>query len=220
MKRRVGLEYWRQGVLLMWLAFLPLPRAAAQAADTNASDAIEFAPGLLTVPPSPTESRIAADVFRRYPDVDSKAIMNFISREFPEDRARFTLLTMRNEADASVFLVGLIRQTLELMALQKANPEKYAKLLKQRKLDRRAVELGQACRRAKGDDKAAQTKKLQEVLAESFEIKQELMRDDVAQMEQQINELKTLLQKRDSSRQAIIDLRAGELTGETGVLKW
>jgi replicative DNA helicase len=204
----------------MCLALLPLTGAAAKAADTNASDAIEFAPGLLKVPPSPTESRIAADVFRRFPDVDARSVMDFISREFPEDRTRFTLLSLQNATEASALLSGLIRQTLELMAMEKAKPDLYAKLLKQRKLDRRAVELGQAYRRAKGDDKAVQMKKLQDVLAESFEIKQELMRDDVAQMEQQINELKLLLQKREGSRQAIIDLRAGELTGETGALKW
>ena len=191
-----------------------------QTAATDAAGKDAARPSVVPLPPFPSEGKIVKAVFSRYPDVDQKEVMVFIGRELPEDRQRFTLLAMRNEPEASAFLAGLVRQALDLIVLQETRPDVYEKTLKQRKLDRRAAELGGMLRRAQPAQKEPILKQLRQLLAESFEIKQELMRRDVSQMELQLGELKQLLARREENRRAIVEARVGELTGEKEALEW
>ena len=194
--------------------------AGAKEGSANGTRRMVTKPPFASLPPGPLEGGIMSAVFNRYADIDRKEVMDFIEREFPEDRQRFTVVAMGDQAEATGFLSGLVRQTIDLLALKKTKPAVYEKALKQKKLERKAVELGDLYRQAQGDDKEQVLKDLHGVLAESFDLKQDLMKGDVARMEQHLNELKLLLQKREVSRQAIIECRAGELTGEKGVLEW
>jgi hypothetical protein len=61
---------------------------------------------------------------------------------------------------------------------------------------------------------------LKKTLDRAFEIKQEIIKMDLERMERDLEELKKLVNKRESRKSAIVDRRIKELLGKTAQTEW
>ena len=107
-----------------------------------------------------------------------------------------------------------------MLELKKEDPALYQKVAQRRNLERLADEIAAECRRSAGDERDEHQVKLRRTLTQCFEIKQELMRRDLAQMEKELGKLRTLIEKREASRDDIINRRMNEVTGQTDHMQW
>ncbi|NIA07035.1 MAG: hypothetical protein GWP14_05275 [Actinobacteria bacterium] len=82
------------------------------------------------------------------------------------------------------------------------------------KLERQTRELAERYRRAEDEEKGELSKKLRETLLETFEAKVQLQNQQVEHLEKQLQKLRSRLEKRQKNREAIINQRFGQLTGQ------
>jgi hypothetical protein len=180
------------------------------------------------VPPTPLtteqEERVLAAVFSRFPNVDREDMMGYIHEHFPGELQEFTLVSMRDLGGAVEYLLGLVSTCLELQATQERDPSAYASMLRLHALEREADSLGRICREATEridpEAREAASQRLGVALTEAFSIKQELMRSDVAEIEQELERLRALVDQRERNRAAIISQRMRELAGELDGVQW
>ncbi|MDA0577358.1 MAG: hypothetical protein O3B24_04600 [Verrucomicrobia bacterium] len=169
------------------------------------------------MPPTPftsdQEQQVLQAVFSRFPNVDPHAMMEYIATHNPDDMQRYTLLSMQNLSEALPLLMGLVRDSLELQALETRRPEQYARAVRYQELERRAQELAAPLEGAHTPEAAdaARLAELRAVLMDAFEAKQELMRSDVAEIQAQVDELENLLREREAKRDEIVARRLAEL---------
>ena len=175
-----------------------------------------------TYPPSPlgTEWDALEQALSEFPDLNREAVMNFITREFPDELREFKELSVRHLSLAIDLMNRMVEDAIIFLEARQRDPALFDKLVRKRELEKHCVELAQACRQAEGEDKAVREAALRETLAEVFELKQEFMRADVARMENELNELKGLITKREGRREGLIGRRLEELLGEQEVLPW
>jgi len=174
--------------------------------------------------PPPLHAREKPDIisraFERFPEVDREGIMEFIRDHFPREMRQFRELSAKRFSEAAELMSDVIRESLELLETRERNPEVYAKRVRQRELEIRTAALVEAIREAEDRDREKRLEELRGILEEAFEIKQELMKIDVAHMEKEISELKKMVARREANRKAIINRRVSEITGEMDYLEW
>ena len=175
-------------------------------------------------PPTPLmdgqERQILDAVFSRFPNVDSHGMMIYIREHFPDEMQQYSLRAMENLSEAVPMLMRLVRQALELQDLEARRPEAYALAVRQMELERRAKAQGAACRQSAGAEREARRAALRGTLAESFDAKQARMRGDIADISRQLEELRQLVQERETNREAIISRRAEDLLGQPEPTQW
>lgn len=206
--------------LCVWLSLSAVP-AGAQRPDPDSPKppAPVFHP---PAPPRPTLDKEWMDsVFRRFPDVKPELVMDFIHERFPREVHEVKRLLTRRREDAVDFMSDLIQETLDLLDTRREDPARFEKVMRQRDLDRKAAEQAEAVRRCKDDpERGRRVEALRRTLAEAFVVKQELMKESVADMEVELNELKGLVERREKHREGIILRRIADLTGEKEELDW
>lgn len=175
---------------------------------------------MLVMPPVPGQADILDAAFRRYPEADREEVMAFLKEQLPEELYAFKLRAMRRREDAIEYMANLIRETLELMETRRSNPELFRKVVRRRTLEQQASRLADSARRAKGDQRTHYLTQLEKALTEAFNLKQEIMKVDVSQMEGELQQLRILLGKRQENGRAIVGRRIAELTGEMDYLQW
>lgn len=175
---------------------------------------------MLVLPPVPGEEELLDTAFRRYPEADRAEVMAFLKEQLPEELYAFKLRAMRRREDAVEYLANLIRETLRLMETKKNDPGLFRKVVRKRTLEQQASRLADSAKRAKGDLRTSYLTQLEKALTEAFELKQEIMKLDVSQMEGELQQLRILLEKREENGRAIVGRRIAELTGEMDYLQW
>jgi hypothetical protein len=168
----------------------------------------------------PAEAAIMDKVFARLPDLERDAVLVFIHTRLPEEERRFRSLALRSEPEATQVLLELVKEADALLKMEADDPGRFVKVMEQKRLERRARELAALSRRQTGGAREKSMAELKATLDEGFRVKQELMRMDLEQMYTELRHLKTLLDKREEHRSAIISRRLAELTGDLAALDW
>ncbi len=88
------------------------------------------------------------------------------------------------------------------------------------KLEQQSQELAKRYRQAKGRDKEELGEKLRRTLSKVFELKVQTQVKQVERLERQLEKLRDQLEKRERNREAMIQKRFGQLTGEEENLPW
>lgn len=175
-------------------------------------------------PPTPltteNEQRVLDAVFKRFPDADREAVLAFMQEQLPHETQTFTLLAMQDLPAAMEALIRLVRESLMLIETREQDPGRFAKLIRQRLLERRAVELARAGDGGDAAANAARRAEMEAVLREAFALKQDLMRQDIERMARQLDELKGLVGRREANRDAIIKQRVSQMAGDGAHLSW
>ena len=163
---------------------------------------------------------VMRDVFSRHPGVRPDEVMKFINEQFPDEMKRFQELRQKNAAEAEERISSLVENAIELLEIRQKNAEQFEKALKKTKLDRQAEHMGEKLRGEDVKDKEQASKEIREILEQSFELKQELMKMEVSGLEGEIQKLKEMVEKRQANKKAMIDRRVKELTGKEAELRW
>ena len=171
-------------------------------------------------PPPGSGEGIVWRVLQRFPDIDRQRVRNFLDEQFSDEVCRFRELSVRHYDEAAELMSRLVEEALEFMEARHTNPERYRQMVRQREMEKQAMELAEALREAEGDDRDRLSGELRRLLEESFDLKQDRMRGEVDLVERELDELKTLVTKREENRDSIIERRLGELMGDTHYLEW
>ena len=170
--------------------------------------------------PPPNESRMIAEVFRRFPEENAEAVMGFIRDNLPMKMREFRALSERHGDRAMEFLTDVILESLDLVRIRRDRPDLFEKVMMRSRIERRVVELAQQYRAAEKDERAALHRELITALERGFDLKQEIMLDDLAAMQTELASLKQLIDRRKENRAMIIQRKATEMTGLEMDLDW
>lgn len=160
-------------------------------------------------------------VLERLPDVGHLDLMRLVHQEFPLEMRRFRQIAEKSPGEAMTLITQIIGESHELLVLKQNDPEQYQRMRKQRQLERRAITLGEdIATHEAGPERKRLTKELQTVLQESFDIKQNLIKGEVEEIENELAKLSALVQRREEKRAEIIERRISALTGASQDVEW
>lgn len=218
---RMGMA-WVLGAVVVTGALLARAQdAGADALPRSLEDLPQASGDQPPTPLTPDQERLVLDaVFARFPSVDREAMMQYIAERMPADLQEFTLLSMQNLGEAVKLLSGLVRDALEWQQLETRQPERYALMRRHRALERQIREQGDAVRQAAGADREAQLGLLHALVTDAFQVKQELMRQDLAAIRKQVDDLAALVERRETNRAAIVEQRVREVAGQVDPATW
>lgn len=174
----------------------------------------------LAPPPTPYEFDIIEAVYARFPGINRSEVEQFLQNNFAYELRRFRTLAVDRQEEATDFLSKLVREVLSLLETKRRNPVAFEKKLALKRLETRADRLAREIRLAGGDEKKRLQRELHDTAVSIFDIKQELMKTDVEQMSRELALLKELINKREASREAIVNRRVVNLVGDREDLEW
>jgi len=163
---------------------------------------------------------IVKDVLARFSDVNPEEVMELIQEQFPLRMREFKTLSEKHAGEAVEYFVELVDDAKCLLEARRRSPELFKQLVKQRRLDRTIEDLVEACSELDGKAREEKLLELRKALKEAFEVRQEFLRADLAQMEKDVETLRTVVTKREEKRDEIVERRLQELTGEAQYLEW
>lgn len=172
------------------------------------------------MPPIPEEQELVDAVFAGFPGINRGAVVEMMGSNFKAELSDFRRIGILDSGRAIGILHNAVREAVRLGEIKEKDPDLYAKMVLQKQFDEKSAQLAAEYRRVQGDAKGAVMAELRKVLEAAFNLKQELMKKDVQQMQEELGRLKDLIDKRQENRDAIIGKRLGELTVETGYLEW
>lgn len=139
---------------------------------------------------------------------------------FVEEMRTFRHMLYDTQANPRAYLVRLTGEASRLVRIRAQDPKLYRDLLRQKELQRQAAALARLVMRSQGQSRATRREELERILSAEFDIRQRLMTREVAGLEAELTNLKTLLERRKTRRDEIIRHRADGLTGEGRDLDW
>ncbi len=178
------------------------------------------APRFAGPPPLPLEGDVLRYVFEHFPEENRDEVMAFIGENFKSDLPVFRKLSNEDPRKATAYMLDLVSDALVLMEIAKKDEELAGMMVRQKELERRAVRKAKETALADGEEKKALVKELKSLLEQAFDAKQQLMKRDLAGMEEKLKELSEMISKRDEYREKIIENKLDEMTVEENYLKW
>jgi hypothetical protein len=166
------------------------------------------------------EQEVVRAAFVSFPDADEKEVMAFIQKDLTREMYEFRMLAMRDMRGAVKFLLNLVQDAVALLDAKKRDPARYAKMIRERELEKAAEEQARAARMSDGEGRKKHLEELRKVLDEAFKVRQELIGEDIQDMEKDLQKLKALVKKRRQSQRMIVSRRITELTREMEHLRW
>jgi hypothetical protein len=94
------------------------------------------------------------------------------------------------------------------------DPEMLEFMRKEADLDNQSASLAEKFRRASEGDRGDIQKKLEKVVSEQFDLRQERRQKELKKFEEQIKKLRETIEKRQKAKTEIIDRRVKELLGQ------
>jgi hypothetical protein len=169
---------------------------------------------------------VRADHLQRLEPNDQKQVLSTSERRRREldasngwivdfDRGQYyTFQGERLEAEEAVPRLLNEANALYLEDLQKQNKRLFARLSREQELERQAEILASVIRSADpSEDHSLQVEALTGMLEEIFELKQQNRRDEIAQFETELDDLKQRVESRQALKDEIIERRLNRLTG-------
>jgi hypothetical protein len=172
------------------------------------------------LPPLPYEREVADAVFRTFPNADAQQIMAFMREQDPLGLYEFKKALMQGRGQAAAVFTSLVRESMEMMETRDRDPERFGKMRRQRELEQKAVQEAEAGRASAGAERDRSVTQLRRTLEEAFQIKQDLMKSEVAALEADLKKLEQLVRERETNREAIISRRVEEMTGKADATRW
>lgn len=107
------------------------------------------------------------------------------------------------------------RDSRHFEELKKYDPEMYELEKSDADLERQTFELTQRFRATPRDQQEAVKKQIAEVVEKHFDVRQARRQLQLKRLQEELEQLRTAIDRRNQIRAAIIDRRVGELTGKT-----
>ena len=137
---------------------------------------------------------------------------------FPEELRRAEAMLRRNREEAEEIVGEAVDQAWELRELQEDNPGRYETAVRLRQLNNQAAVLGRKVAGTKGAEQAALLAQLKKNLAAFFDLKQEQMKRNAADMKAELQHLEGQIRRRSQRREALVERRLRQLVD--GDLEW
>ncbi|MBI3097341.1 MAG: hypothetical protein HYY93_03715 [Planctomycetes bacterium] len=144
-------------------------------------------------------------------------------KEFDPGRLdKFERVSAENPEMARRMLMDAYPEMMKMKEMQKRNPEEYAKMAEERKLDIACMKLAESVRSMKSDDptRASKLAELKTQLGRLFDQREAAKERQIAKLEEELSRLKETVRKRKTNKDSIVDQRLKEITGEKEDMGW
>jgi len=167
--------------------------------------------------PLTTQERVLPDLTPE----DEAFALEYLQESEPQKA--FNLLSIR-ESNPAYYRKLISRYAYEIKALNRlkeTDPEKYDRLVSEKRMDRESRMLANKYRSTEDVEEKAQIKNnLESLLKKIFDERQLNRRDEIGRLEKRLTELKRINQERLENKEKIINLRIEKLLGENRSLEW
>lgn len=115
--------------------------------------------------------------------------------------------------------MGILQESFfemrRVQELQRTDPEAYESMKKERSLEMESFEIGEQIRATEDPAKRDELKaKLKPILAELFDLREKHKDQEIKRLEKELNRLKEQVERRRKNKDAIVERRLRELSGE------
>lgn len=152
---------------------------------------------------------------RQLTDEEAAEVMEFLRTWDPYRVERMEQNRDRNPHDYMRLLTESYFEMKRVQELQKSNPEAFESMKKERSLEMQSFKLGEKIRATQD---AAEKEKLKAeltpILSELFDIREKRKDDEIRRLEEDLKRLKEQVEKRRKNKEAIVEKRRRELSGE------
>lgn len=171
-------------------------------------------------PVPPGKKYVMNAVFKRFPGVDRNEVLELAKENFAAKMQEIEKLTSVRPNEAVEQMTQVVYELVELLKVKQSYPELFENRIKQMRLEKEAARYARQARLAEGSKRGEALTRLKEALARIFEVKQEVIRMDLARMESELRRLERMVKKRDENKDLIIERRIRQLLGETAQVEW
>jgi len=170
--------------------------------------------------PPRSDAELIRDVFKRFPGHDASEIVPFIEKNLPQEMHRCRKLARQHWTHAVNYLSDLVQEALDLRHMRETRPALFDRVLARRRLETRVAELAALLRALPRDARDEQRAELRRLLDNGFDLRQEILKAELVDMQAELDELTDLIAKRSANRDLIIERKLKELTGDAPGLEW
>jgi hypothetical protein len=163
---------------------------------------------------------IVRDGLSRLPPREREEAMLLLRENYQWQLREAQRLADKQPDEAAERVERLVDEAVELSQLRHENPEQFARHRQFRQAENQAAMLAARAREARGAEREQAMAELRQTLQRAFELKQQNLAREVETMNRHLAELRSLLEKRQANRDAIINRRAYQLVGEQDYLEW
>ena len=150
-----------------------------------------------------------------------KEILEMIKKENPAEVEELMLLKKERPIEFKKILIQRQHELEWLEQLKETYPERYEQKKKGHSLERQSHQLAEKFRASNDEKEKAKIKNdLSDVLSELFDIREKDREEEMKQLNEKLEHLKSVLAERKKKKKEIVDRRLQELIGEKDVLIW
>ena len=151
-------------------------------------------------------------------------ILRYLEENRPEEFERLTRLKEKSPSDYWRVLGRLgrrIRGRRFLEDLKEDDPERYEKVVRIKELERESRQLARKYREINDpEEKETIRTNLNNLLSEIFDLRQEERETETKRLERELKRLREKIIRRWENKEAIVNRRLKEMTGEADYLRW
>lgn len=108
-----------------------------------------------------------------------------------------------------------------LMMIKSRDPEAYALMKKEMDYNKKLHSLMKQYKESKDENQKKQLKsQISEVVNQLFDVRTQNRSKEISHLEEQVNQLKKMMEKRKANKKLIVERKIQELTGEMDGLQW
>lgn len=153
------------------------------------------------------------------PEQEEEAL-EYVKEHYPERLEELEPLETRKPEKYKAGLSRAYRELTYLERLKENEPERYERVLQEKKLESQARQLAQAFEEADEAKKAEIKTEMKTVLARAFDLRQQNRQYEIQRLEAKLQELKENNQVRLDNKERIIEKRLEEMLGLKDELRW
>jgi hypothetical protein len=146
--------------------------------------------------------------------------LDFVAAEDPELAQALVELRVHDPDAFMREIFHVMFERTELERLSGADQQRFLRTLRERELDRRSHRLAREWHEASQDESERLKTELRALLEELFDVREVHRADQIAELERELERLRTTLEERQADRDAIVEGRLKELLGQEDHLRW
>lgn len=156
----------------------------------------------------------------RIPEPRRSQLTALLEQEFATRLDNLRTMAAHEPEEALDRLRDTIHMGVELLEVREHDPQHFRRMLRWHKIEDKSIYLSQKLQDLDGEARDKARNELRAVLTEAFDLKQQHMHREITEMERDLERLRTLIEKREKHRNAVIEHRIQELTEEYDYLDW
>jgi len=150
-----------------------------------------------------------------------KEILEEIKKENPEEAKELMIIKKEKPIEFKKILIQRQHEIKQLAQLKESDPERYEQKKKQHSLERQSRQLAEKFHTSDNEKEKTKIKNdLADILSELFDLREKDREEEMKQLTQKLEHLKSVLAERKKKKKEIVDRRLQELIGEKDVLIW